>query len=54
MLELKLDAPKNISSMSVTELTSQFEMSELKVDLLLNMLLMFVISFTHQVPISPY
>ena len=39
--------------MSVTELTSQFEMSELKVDLPLNMLFMSVISFTHQVPISP-
>ena len=38
----------------VTELTSQFEMSELKVDLPLNRNDMSVISFTHQFPISPY
>ena len=39
----------------VTELTSQFEMSELKVDLKSNNNDMSVTSFlTHQVPISPY
>ena len=30
MLELKLDAPPNMSAMFVTELTFQLEMSELK------------------------
>jgi hypothetical protein len=40
--------------MFVTELTSQFEMSELKFDALQKMHSMLVTSATHQVPISPY
>jgi hypothetical protein len=40
--------------MSVTALTFQFEISELKLDAPLNMSSMSVTCFTHQVPITPY